>query len=188
MSHGRFVLYSSQFLSLYIISHTAVSNCKIFLEQWIEETGPSGRPRGLRRRSAAARPAETVGSNPTGGHGYLSVVIVVCCQVEVSVTSFSLVQRSPTDCNAPLCDLQNLAIPNHLWQWLNRSCITGCIFYMPLTFWTRNYFFSFSTPCILNANNTGTKYDRIMKQTAFVRVKNGEYTPSLKYSVHIFVE
>ena len=29
------------------------------------------------------------------GHRYLSVVSVVCCQVEVSVTSWSLVQRSP---------------------------------------------------------------------------------------------
>ena len=58
----------------------------------------------------------------------------------------------------------------------------------PLTFWTRNYFFSFSTPFIQNANNTGTKYDRIMKQTAFWRGKNGEYTPCLKYSVPIFVE
>jgi hypothetical protein len=28
----------------------------------------------------------------------MSVVCVVCCQVEVSVTSWSLVQRSPTDC------------------------------------------------------------------------------------------
>jgi hypothetical protein len=33
-----------------------------------------------------------VGSNPT-----LSLVSVVCCQVEVSATSWSLVQRSPTD-------------------------------------------------------------------------------------------
>ena len=32
-------------------------------------------------------PAEIVGSNPTGGHGCLSVVSVVCCQVEVSATS-----------------------------------------------------------------------------------------------------
>jgi hypothetical protein len=39
-----------------------------------------------------------VGSNPTVGHGCLSVVSVVCCQVEVSATSWSLVQRSPTDC------------------------------------------------------------------------------------------
>jgi hypothetical protein len=34
-------------------------------------------------------------TNPTGGHGCLSVV---CCQVEVYATSWSLVQRSPTDC------------------------------------------------------------------------------------------
>jgi hypothetical protein len=37
------------------------------------------------------------------GHGYLSVVSVVCCQVEVSATSLSLVQSSPTDCAASLC-------------------------------------------------------------------------------------
>jgi hypothetical protein len=37
-------------------------------------------------------------------------------------------------------------------------------------------------------NNTGTKQVIIMKQTAFLREKNGEYTPSLKYSVPIFVE
>ena len=43
-------------------------------------------------------PAEIVGSNPVGGHGRLSLVRVVCCQVEVSATSWSLAQRSPTDC------------------------------------------------------------------------------------------
>ena len=37
-------------------------------------------------------------------------------------------------------------------------------------------------------NNTGTKYFRIMKQTAFWREKIGEYIPCLKYSVPIFVE
>ena len=31
-------------------------------------------------------------------HGCLSVVSVVCCQVEVSATGRSLVQRSPTEC------------------------------------------------------------------------------------------
>jgi len=37
------------------------------------------------------------------------VVSVVCCQVEVSATSWSLVQRSPTDCGASfVCDLENL--------------------------------------------------------------------------------
>ena len=35
-------------------------------------------------------------SNPAGGHGCLTLVSVVCCQVEVSATGRSLVQRSPT--------------------------------------------------------------------------------------------
>ena len=48
-------------------------------------------------------PAEIVGSNPVGGRGFLSVVNVVCCQVEVSATSWPLVQGSPTDCDASLC-------------------------------------------------------------------------------------
>ena len=43
-------------------------------------------------------------------------------------------------------------------------CGTGRV---SLTFWRRNYFFNFSTFCIQNVNNTGTKYVRIMKQTAF---------------------
>jgi len=33
----------------------------------------------------------------------MSVVSVVCCQLEVSATSWSLIQRSPTDCGASLC-------------------------------------------------------------------------------------
>jgi hypothetical protein len=38
------------------------------------------------------------------GHGCLSVVGVVCCQVEVSATGWSLVQRGPTDCGVSECD------------------------------------------------------------------------------------
>ena len=41
------------------------------------------------------------------GHGCLSVVSVVsvvCCWVEFSATGWSLVQRSPADCGASLCD------------------------------------------------------------------------------------
>jgi hypothetical protein len=37
-------------------------------------------------------------------------------------------------------------------------------------------------------NNTGTKYVRIMKQTALGRGKHGEYTPCLKYSVPLVVK
>jgi hypothetical protein len=39
------------------------------------------------------------------GHVYLSLVSVVCCQVEVSATGRSLVQRSPTECGvSKKCD------------------------------------------------------------------------------------
>jgi hypothetical protein len=42
---------------------------------------------------------------------WMSVVIFVCCQVEVSATSGPLVRRSPTDCGASLCVIQK----PHLW-------------------------------------------------------------------------
>jgi hypothetical protein len=37
------------------------------------------------------------GSNPAGGHGCLFLVRIVCWQVEVSATSWSLVQTSPAE-------------------------------------------------------------------------------------------
>ena len=47
------------------------------------------------------------------GHGRLSVAKVVCCQVEVSATGRSFIQRSPTDCAVYECDLETstLRIP-----------------------------------------------------------------------------
>ena len=59
-------------------------------------------PRGLRHRPAAARLLR-FGFESHRGHGCLSVVSVMCCQVEVSATGWSLVQRSPNDCGASLC-------------------------------------------------------------------------------------
>jgi hypothetical protein len=47
-------------------------------------------------------PAGIVGSNATGGMD-VCLLIVVFCQVEVSATGYSTVQRSPTDCGASLC-------------------------------------------------------------------------------------
>jgi hypothetical protein len=38
-------------------------------------------------KTCGRSPSEIVGSNPTGKHGCLSVVNVVCCQVEVSETN-----------------------------------------------------------------------------------------------------
>ena len=59
--------------------------------------------RGLRRGSAAARLLGLRVQIPPGGHGRLSLVRVVCCQVEVSATGRSIVQRRNTDCGVSLC-------------------------------------------------------------------------------------
>ena len=42
--------------------------------------------------------AGIVSSNPAEWHGCLSLVCVVCCQVEISATGRSLIQRNPTEC------------------------------------------------------------------------------------------
>jgi hypothetical protein len=54
-------------------------------------------PRSLRRGSTAARLLGLWVRIPAGVMD-VSLVSVVYCQVEVSATSWSLVQRSPTDC------------------------------------------------------------------------------------------
>ena len=64
-------------------------------------------PRGLRRRSAAARLLRLWARIPPG-HGCLSVVSVVCRQVEVSATGRSLDQRSHTECGVSGCDREVL--------------------------------------------------------------------------------
>ena len=66
--------YGLNVRDLIIKKKTMTSGCR---SQW---------PRGLKRRSAAARLLRSWFRIPPG-HGYLSVVSVVCCQVEVSATS-----------------------------------------------------------------------------------------------------
>ena len=48
--------------------------------------------------------AGIAGSNPVGVWMSVSCVFCVCCQVEVSATSWSLVQSSPTECGVSECD------------------------------------------------------------------------------------
>ena len=79
-------------LIIIIIIITTITNCR---SQW---------PRGLRRRSTAARLLRSWVRIPP--EAWMSVLSVVCCQVEVSATSWSLVQRSPTDCGVSLCELE----------------------------------------------------------------------------------
>jgi len=52
-------------------------------------------------------PAEIVGSNPAGVMD-ISLVWVLCYHGQVSAMSWSLIQRSPTDCGATLCVIHKL--------------------------------------------------------------------------------
>jgi hypothetical protein len=49
----------------------------------------------------------------------MSLVNVVCCQVEVSVSSCSFVQRSPTECGVSECDREASKMGR---SWPNRGC------------------------------------------------------------------
>ena len=51
-------------------------------------------------RPAAAHLLRSWVQIPLGAWMFVSVVSVVCCQVKVSATSWSLVQSSPTECGA----------------------------------------------------------------------------------------
>ena len=63
-------------------------------------------PRGLRRWSVAVRLLRSRVRIPPGA--WMSVVNAVCCQVEVSVTNWWLVQRSPNNCGASFVWSRNL--------------------------------------------------------------------------------
>jgi hypothetical protein len=71
----------------------------------IHLSGRSQWPRGLRRRSAAARLLGFWVRIPPGA--WMSVVNVVSCQVEVSTSGWSLVQRSPTECGVSEYDRES---------------------------------------------------------------------------------
>ena len=49
----------------------------------------------------------------------MSVSCVVCCQVEVSASRCSLVQRSPTDCSVSKCDREASIMRK---PWPTRGC------------------------------------------------------------------
>ena len=64
-------------------------------------TGHEGRsqwPRGLRRRSASVH-LLGCGFEYRRGHVCLSLVSVVCCQVQLSATGRSFLRGSPTECD-----------------------------------------------------------------------------------------
>jgi hypothetical protein len=54
-------------------------------------------------------------------HGSLSLGGVVCCQVEACATVWSLVERSPTECDMSDCDRETLTVRR---TWSTRGCHT----------------------------------------------------------------
>ena len=83
---------------------------------FLDPVGRSQCPSGLKRGSAADRLPELRVRIPPGAW-----IFVVCCQVEVSATGRSLVQKSPTDfvVSFIVCDQMNNN-PLHL-TWLGRQ-------------------------------------------------------------------
>ena len=77
-------------------------------------------PRGLRRGSAAACILGLRIRIPPGDT-FLSLVIFMCCQVEVSVSGCSLVQRIPTECGVSECNHESSIIRR---PWLTKAVAT----------------------------------------------------------------
>jgi len=57
------------------------------------------------------------------GYGCLSHVGVVFCQVQVSASGLSLIQRSPKECGVPECDREASAMRR---PWPNTGCCARC--------------------------------------------------------------
>jgi hypothetical protein len=76
-------------------------------------------PRGLRRGSAVPRLLEL--RVPIPSVAWLSLLSVVCCQVEFSVTGRSLVRRSPTECGVSEYDREASIMRR---PWPTRGCCT----------------------------------------------------------------
>ena len=62
--------------------------------------------------------AGIVGSNLAGGMD-MFLVSVVCCQVDVSASAWSLIQRSPTECGVSECDREVSLMRK---PWPTRDC------------------------------------------------------------------
>jgi hypothetical protein len=73
-------------------------------------------------------------------HGCLSFVNVVCCQVEVSVSCWSLIQRNPTKCGVSGCD-HKASIMKRPWH--TRGCcaigVGGMLYFLFFGIYTLLY-------------------------------------------------
>jgi hypothetical protein len=109
-------------------------------------------PRGLRRRFTAARLLRTLVRIPPGAWIFICCVCVVCCQVEVSATSWSLVQRNPIECGVSLCVITKprergghssrwAAVPEKIMIKISIDCPTNALICMLLYSHDGSYMF-----------------------------------------------
>ena len=91
LRHPVYTILIVQYININFYRINIKSNCR---SQW---------PRGL-RRGCGPLACRICWFEPRRGHGSLSLVSVVCRQVEVSATCLSLVQRGPTDYVVSECD------------------------------------------------------------------------------------
>ena len=98
------------------------------------------------------------GSNPSGGHGCLYLVSFVCCQVEVSVTSWSLVQRCPTEWGVSEYD-HEASIMKRPWLTKEEAVATNIKkYHLPVRL--PNCIFSYSAACS-QMSGTQCLYDHV---------------------------
>jgi len=127
----------------------------------------------------------------------------VCCQVEVSATSWSLVQRGPTDCDASLCVIQKpqkwgghdsrwVAAPQekkiHLLDVANTAAAFHTL-WLPVTlitvrssFWLPSAFSDHSDECLLN--NLPTVDHTFCTQSPLVYKYLIHFSPSTYSFIH----
>jgi len=118
------VLYTSKCLLTSVNLTIYLSCIQIHL------SGRSQWPRGLRRRSAAARLLGFWVRIPP--EAWMSVVNVVSCQVEVSTSGWSLVQRSPTECGVSEFDRESPILRR---PWSTGGCCAMINIYIYIYFW-----------------------------------------------------
>ena len=100
-------------LSLCLIKHHIIT--QYYAVNW------SLCPHGLRRKSVATHLLRLWVQIPPETR--MIVASVVCCQVEVSAMSWSLIQRSPTSCGACMCstNIENLEAMACIWPQCHRK-------------------------------------------------------------------
>jgi len=99
--------------------HTCTNNNKIIFLCAIFHSLPI--PMAVRSKAwvCGRSPAGTASSNPAGRTNTCLLWVLLCCQVEVSATGWSLVQRSPTECGVSEC-VREVSIMRRSWP--TRGC------------------------------------------------------------------